>query len=498
MVGRDAVGLVADGVEVERDAVRRTDLVLAAVALADRAGLVVVDHEFLGKLVVELHRGTGEHVLLGKRQDRGREGGECGGEGQHDAHVVVALLVLADDLLIVGVAQDREHAALHAERRLDDVGDVFDHVLALALAIDHLHAAGVLMLREVVVRAVGNAPELAPAEREEELEVRRCLGVEAQLLGIVVAQAEVLVLQADGEQPVVAERAPVVEPLKVGARLAEEFELHLLELAHAEDEVARRDLVAEGLADLADAERELFARGALDVIEVDEDALRGLGAEVDGVLCVLGHALERLEHEVKLTDIGEVVLAAGGAGDVVLFDKVLHLLLGEGVDGLGKLEAGLGAPVLNDLVGAEALVALAAVHQRIGEAAEMAACHPGLRVHQDRGVKADVVGILLHELLPPGVLDVLLELGAEGAVVPGVGKAAVDLAAGEDKAAVFAQRDDLVHRLFGVFHGEFLLSVLGSGDKKRPEPIKVGSGRTNHCPWFHLNSPLDAGHFVPL
>ena len=128
----------------------------------------------------------------------------------------------------------------------------------------------------------------------------------------------------------------------------------------------------------------------------------------------------------------------------------------------------------------------------------MAARHPGLRVHQDRGVKADVVGILLHELLPPGVLDVLLELGAEGAVVPGVGKAAVDLAAGEDKAAVFAQRDDLVHRLFGVFHGEFLLSVLGSGDKKRPEPIKVGSGRTNHCPWFHLNSPLDAGHFVPL
>ena len=183
---------------------------------------------------------------------------------------------------------------------------------------------------------------------------------------------------------------------------------------------------------------QLLAGGALDVVEVDEDALRGLGAEVDGVLCVLGDALERLEHEVELTDIGEVVLAAGGAGDVVLFDKVLHLLLGEGVDGLGKLEAGLGAPVLDELVGAEALMALAAVHQRIGEAAEMAARHPGLRVHQDRGVKADVVGILLHELLPPGVLDVLLELCAEGAVVPGVGKAAVDLAAGEDKAAVFA------------------------------------------------------------
>ena len=284
----------------------------------------------------------------------------------------------------------------------------------------------------------------------------------------MVAQAEVLVLQADGEQPVVAEVAPILEPLKVGAGLAEELKLHLLELAHAEDEVARRDLVAEGFTDLADTERQLFARGALDVIEVDKDALRGLGTEVDGVLRILGHALEGLEHQVKLADVGEVMLAAGGAGNVVLFDKVLHLLLGEGVDGLGELEAGFGAPVLDDLVGAEALVALAAVHQRVGEAAEVTACHPGLRVHQDRGVKADVVGVLLHELLPPGVLDVLFELGAEGTVVPGVGKAAVDLAAGEDKAAVFAQRDDLVHRLFGVFHGEFLLSMSGSGDKKTP------------------------------
>ena len=162
--------------------------------------------------------------------------------------------------------------------------------------------------------------------------------------------------------------------------------------------------------------------------------------------------LERLEHEVKLTDIGEVVLAAGGAGDVVLFDKVLHLLLGEGVDGLGKLEAGLGAPVLDDLVGAEALVALAAVHQRIGEAAEMAACYPGLRVHQDRGVKADVVGVFLHELLPPGVLDVLLELGAEGAVVPCVSESAVDLTAGVNEASALAEGNDFVEGLFCVVH----------------------------------------------
>ena len=257
-----------------------------------------------------------------------------------------------------------------------------------------------------------------------------------------------------------AERAPVVEPLKVGARLAEELELHLLELAHAEDEVARGDLVAEGLADLTDAERQLFARGALDIVEVDKDALRGLGTEVDGVLRVLGHALEGLEHEVKLADVGKVVLAAARAGDLMLLDELLHLGLGEGVDGLRQFKTGPGAPVLDDLVRAETLMALAAVHQRVGEAAEVTGGDPGLGIHQNGGVQTDVVGVLLHELLPPGALDVVLQLRAERTVVPGVGETAVDFAARENEAAVFAQRDDLVHRLFGVFHD---VSPFGSG-----------------------------------
>jgi hypothetical protein len=54
-------------------------------------------------------------------------------------------------------------------------------------------------------------------------------------------------------------------PLLVGARLDEELHLHLLELAGAEDEVAGRDLVAERLADLRDAERRLLARVVMHV-----------------------------------------------------------------------------------------------------------------------------------------------------------------------------------------------------------------------------------------
>ena len=71
----------------------------------------------------------------------------------------------------------------------------------------------------------------------------------------MVAQAEVLLLQAQIHQPLAAELPPVLEPLQIGARLAEELQLHLLELPDAENEVTRGDLVAEGLADLAHAGR---------------------------------------------------------------------------------------------------------------------------------------------------------------------------------------------------------------------------------------------------
>ena len=79
-------------------------------------------------------------------------------------------------------------------------------------------------------------------------------------------------------------------PGLVGAGLDEELHLHLLELAGAEDEVARRDLVAERLADLPDAERRLAARRGQHVRVVDEDALRGLGPQVGQPGLVLDRA----------------------------------------------------------------------------------------------------------------------------------------------------------------------------------------------------------------
>ena len=221
---------------------------------------------------------------------------------------------------------------------------------------------------------------------------------------------------------------------------------------------------------LAHAKGQLPAGGSLDIEEVSEDTLGGLRAQIDSILSVLRDALEGLEHEVELTDIGKIVLAAGGAGDHMLLNKLFHLVLGEGVHGLAQVKLVLLGPLLNDFICAEPLLALLAVHQRVGEAAHMAGGHPDLGVHEDGGVQAHVVGVLLDELLPPGLFHVVLQLHAQGAVIPGISQAAIDLAACENEAAAFAQGHDFLHGLFRVLHDDTLLTlnidIVGQRGKK--------------------------------
>ena len=349
-------------------------------------------------------------------------------------------------LLVVCGAEECEHNAVGAKRRLYNVRRVA--LLLLVVKVGEVLTRGVDVLREVVVSTVRDAPKLAPAKREQELDVGGSLRVEAKLLGSMVAKTHLVLLDAEGKEPVAAERAPVLEPLKVGAGLAEELKLHLFELAGTEREVAGRDLVAEALADLADTEGNLLAARALNVFEVYKDTLSGLGAKINGVLRILGNALEGLEHQVELTNIGEVVLTAGRARNVVVLDERLHLLLGKCINRLRKRDALLRRKILDQLVRAEALVALLAVHQRIGKSAQMARRNPRLRVHEDGAVNTYVVGILLDEFLPPCLLYVVLEFHAEITVIPGVCQTAVNLGARVYKASRLRECYNLVHSFF--------------------------------------------------
>ena len=184
-----------------------------------------------------------------------------------------------------------------------------------------------------------------------------------------------------------------------------------------------RDLVAEALADLGDPERRLLAGELQVVLEVEEDALGGLGPQVDGRALLLDRPDRGLEHQVEVARLGQV--AVGRLAGV-----------------LGRLAAA-GRDV--EVVGAEAQLAGAAVDQRVGEAGQVAARLPRLRVLDDRRVERhDVVALLQHRP-PPLALDVVLEQHAVVAVVVARADPAVDLAALEDEPAPLAQRDDLVH-----------------------------------------------------
>ena len=156
------------------------------------------------------------------------------------------------------------------------------------------------------------------------------------------------------------------------------------------------------------------------------------------------------------------MLAADGADHLVMGgDEGVHLVKSHGVHvhALALLAVG------NELVGAMTALAGAAVDQRIRKTRHMAGSDPGLGVHQDGGVQPDVVGAFLHKFLEPGFLDVVFELNAQGAVVPAVGQAAVNLAAGINETAVFAQIHDHVECLFGIFHFLLLTCVAGCHTK---------------------------------
>ena len=214
----------------------------------------------------------------------------------------------------------------------------------------------------------------------------------------------------------------------VGAH--EHLELHLLKLAHAEDEVSWADLVAERLADLGDAERDLLARRIAHVLVLHIGALRRLWTQVDHRGILFNGAHEGLEHQIESAWRGERAFTI----------RALQAHLGNDL-GIGELRGGEVARTW-EFVEAVASLAGGALNEWIAEGADVARRLPHLRVHQDAGVESNNLVALLHHAAPPGALHIVLQFDAEWAVIPHRVDAAVDLGAGVDKAAALRQRDD--------------------------------------------------------
>ena len=213
---------------------------------------------------------------------------------------------------------------------------------------------------------------------------------------------------------------PTLVPLFIGSRNDEILDFQLFKLANTENEILRCNFIAVCLADLSYTKRKLAICRIQNVFEIDENALRGFRSEVGDVLIVFDRSDCRLEHQIKRARFGQVVESA-----------------------FRTLFAGL------DLVRSKALFTLAAVDQRVGKSRLMTGISQNESVHEDGSVQPFHIVALVNVCPPPRALDIVFELDAHWAVIPGALEAAVKLASLKQKAPPLAQRYDLVHRCTG-------------------------------------------------
>src|ERR1700712_3256272 len=118
-----------------------------------------------------------------------------------------------------------------------------------------------LVLLQVEIDAMRDPFQLTKARRAKRkavLDVERTRAffrVVRELVFVVRTQAQVGIAQPEITPEARALFAPELVPLHRFVRAAKPLELHLLELARAEDVIAWRDFVTERFTDLRDAER---------------------------------------------------------------------------------------------------------------------------------------------------------------------------------------------------------------------------------------------------
>ena len=257
---------------VNGDANRGTNGILTTVAFADAVLLVVLYVVVELEEVLNFARLVRETVFLDERHDARLDRSEGGRKREHDTAVATF-----ERLLLVGGAHDRKEHTVNADGSLDDIRGVA--LLGFRVEIFNLLATELGVLSEVEVGAAVDAFDFLESEWHFKLNVGSGVGVVSQL--VVVVESIFVVTETKSLVPTETNLLPLGEPVEFCSRLNEELHLHLFKLAHAEHELARYNLVAECLANLRDAERQLHASALLHVEVVDKDALRRFRTEVD-------------------------------------------------------------------------------------------------------------------------------------------------------------------------------------------------------------------------
>ena len=320
------------------------------------------------------------------------------------------------------------------------------------------------MVTQIEISTVSNTFKLTPVRPGKPklvLNVDSALRVVGELFFRMLVVAQVIRVDAEIGVPRGANVDPVLMPLLVGSGFDEELHLHLLELTGTEDEVPRRDLVAERLTCLRDAEWRLLAGTGEHVLEIDENALGGLGTQVVQTRLILDGAEVGLKHHVEVSGFGPLPLVAA-VGTVDLLER----------DGIRVGDPVLGCVALLQMISAHPLVTRQALSQRVVEHSDVSRGHPHLTRQDDRGVKTNDVIAAGDHGTPPLPLDVLLKLDAEWAVIPRSTGAAIDLPTRENESASLTEVDDIVECASGGHSRPFLPSPHWSG---HPDGAHAGS-----------------------
>src|SRR4030042_3145442 len=212
-------------------------------------------------------------------------------------------LLSFDLLLIIGIDDKRQERTVNAGRRLDNIGNIL--LAAFSLAVDAFFAAAFGMLSQVEIAPVSDALQFRPAHREKILDVIAVLGIVGKIVLAVMAQAKVFLLDTQFGIPLQPLLDQVIKPLLIGSGLNEVLHLHVLKFPGPEDEVAGGDFIAEGLAYLADAQRQLFTGSSDHVLKVNKYALGSLGPEIDNACTFLYRTHKGLEHQVEHARLGQ-------------------------------------------------------------------------------------------------------------------------------------------------------------------------------------------------
>ena len=193
----------------------------------------------------------------------------------------------------------------------------------------------------------------------------------------------------------------------LGRRRNKVFHLHLFELTRPQDKVSGSYFVPKRLTNLCNTERQFAPHRSLHIQEVDKYALGCFRSEISErrriVVCDCSQF--GLQHRVERARFRPIARAAR---------RTL---------------------VVHDLVGSKTTFTLAAIDQPIVERRFVTRVFPHESIEDDRRVDPVDVIAFIDEPAPPGLLDVIAELYAEWAIVPGAAEAAINFRGGKNKTS---------------------------------------------------------------